>query len=254
MWQPGWGTGASVLGDSSLFLPSSPALAPSLSVSLSSSQLPSASLQPLLLCDPASRLGDDGSDSDSDDSKESIFSGLEDSGSDSSEDTDQDVDEDEDEDGAGTDRTAAAVAQVSEWVRSPGRSWCFSMFSEPQGCVLASPLHQGVLPDVSHVTLPTWLWSLLTGPLASLTPTPLALPWKTMKTMNRAIYSSKGVGLASDQPDFNPGNLSGPSSPPGVISEHSQEKVLSRYSCGRKDIELCARQTVFPLYQSSLDT
>lgn len=179
MWQPGWGTGASVLGDSSSPLPSSPALAPSLSVSLSSSQLPSASLQPLLLCDPASRLGD-GSASDSDDSKESIFSGLEDSGSDSSEDTDQDVDEDEDEDGAGTDRTAAAVAQVSEWVRSPGEVLVFlHVLSEPQGCVLASPLHQGVLPDVSHVTLPTWLWSLLIGPLASLTPTPLALPWKS---------------------------------------------------------------------------
>lgn len=70
--------------------------------------------EPLVLCDPASSLGD-GSASDSDDSKESIFSGLEDSGSDSSEDTDQDVDEDEDEDedGAGTDRTAAAVAQAA---------------------------------------------------------------------------------------------------------------------------------------------
>lgn len=107
-------------------------------ITLSSSQLPSASLQPLLLCDPASRLGN-GSASDSDDSKESIFSGLEDSGSDSSEDTDQDVDEDEDEDGAGTDRTAAAVAQVSEWVKSPGRSWCFFMFSQNPKAVFLPP-------------------------------------------------------------------------------------------------------------------
>ncbi|MBZ3872912.1 Ribosome biogenesis protein BOP1 [Sciurus carolinensis] len=103
--------------------------------------------KPSLLCNPASNHNDD-SDSGLSDSKESVFSGLEDSGSDSSEDTE------DKEDGSNCDKDDGSTEETSKEQAQPDDLVPVSQFpGHPQSLIVSSlvPVLPGLAPPPTGV-------------------------------------------------------------------------------------------------------